>query len=167
MNKLALTALVGATCLGLAGCGDNDGANNAAQSNGVSAADEGGGEAAGTGEGGSASASGGAGAGAAGGGGDWAGARIVEENGVTWRVNADGTRVRLGASDARIVTENGVRYRVDPGGTRVRIDPRGAAIDVDLPDVDITPDVDLGRDPGQAGEMKPRPNPDVNQTTTR
>ena len=80
------------------------------------------------------------------------GARIVEEDGVTWRIDADGTRVRLGSTDSRIVIENGVRYRVDPDGTRVRIDDRG--ISIDLPDVDVginekgNPDVDVGdRDP--------------------
>ena len=77
------------------------------------------------------------------------GARIVEEDGTVWRIDADGARVRLGPNDSRIVVENGVRYRVDPGGTRVRIDPQGAVIDVDLPDVDVginakgNPDVDV------------------------
>ena len=75
------------------------------------------------------------------------GARIVEEDGTVWRIDADGTRVRLGPNDSRIVIENGVRYRVDPGGTRVRIDDRGVSID--LPDVDVginekgNPDVDV------------------------
>ncbi len=66
-----------------------------------------------------------------------AGARIVEENDVTYRIDPDGTRVVLGPTESRIVVEDDVRFRVDPDGTRVRIDPRGAAIDVDLPDVDI------------------------------
>ena len=80
------------------------------------------------------------------------GARIIEEDGAVFRVDADGTRVRLGPTDSRIVVENGVRYRVDPDGTRVRIDDRG--ISIDLPDVDVginekgNPDVDVGdRDP--------------------
>ena len=70
------------------------------------------------------------------------GARIVDENGVTYRIDANGDRVRLGANDSRILVDNGVRYRVDADGSRVRIDPKGASIDVDLPD--LTPDVDLG-----------------------
>ena len=40
------------------------------------------------------------------------------------RVDADGTRVRLGDTDARILVEDGVRYRVDPGGARIRIERR-------------------------------------------
>jgi hypothetical protein len=76
------------------------------------------------------------------------GARIVEENGVTFRVDSDGTRVQLGEGDSRIVEEDGVRYRIDPDGTRVRIAGDGAAID--LPDVDVginqkgNLDVDIG-----------------------
>jgi hypothetical protein len=75
------------------------------------------------------------------------GARIVEENGVTYRIDADGTRVKLGGTDSRIVTEKGVRYRVDPDGTRVKLDDRGLGID--LPDVDLGinakghPDIDV------------------------
>jgi hypothetical protein len=62
---------------------------------------------------------------------DWSeGSRIVEEGGVTYRVDASGARVRLGASDSRIVVEKGTRYRVDPGGTRVRIDDSGAVVRV-------------------------------------
>ena len=135
MKKLVLTAALGAGCLALAACGDN--AANTAEANNAEA------EVAGNAAGGTATAS------AA-----WQGARIVEENGVTWRVNADGTRVQLGPNESRIVVENGTRFRVDPDGTRVRIDPEGVEIDVDLPDVDIginnkgNPDVDVGdRDP--------------------
>jgi hypothetical protein len=78
-----------------------------------------------------------------------AGARIVEEKGVTYRIDADGTRVQLGPTDSRIVVDSGVRYRVDPDGTRVRIDPQGTVIDVDVPDVRVginqkgNPDVDV------------------------
>lgn len=54
--------------------------------------------------------------------------RIVVEDGVTYRVDASGPRVRLGPNDSRIVTEGGVRYRVDPDGTRVRINPEGLRI---------------------------------------
>ena len=139
MRKLTLTAALGAACLTLAACGDQ----TASTSNDSAA----GGEAE-TNTGSDGNASGGSGS-------SWAeGTRIVEENGVTYRVDADGTRVRLGENDSRIVVENGTRYRVDPDGTRVRIDPEGATIDVDLPDVDVginekgNPDVDVGdRDP--------------------
>jgi hypothetical protein len=148
MKKLALTTALGAACLGLAACGDNR-ADNAAEADNMSATGEMGGEA------GMAPGEGNAAAGSAGGAGAGAGttttttttsstfpkgARIVEENGVTYRVDADGTRARLGDTDSRIVVENGVRYRVDPGGTRVKINDRG--LDIDLPD--LTPDVDVG-----------------------
>ena len=59
------------------------------------------------------------------------GARIVEENGVTYRIGAD---------NPKIVVEKGVRYRVDSSGTRVKINDQG--LDIDLPD--LTPDVDIG-----------------------
>jgi len=77
------------------------------------------------------------------------GARIVEENGVVYRIEPGGQRVVLGPNDSRIVVENEVRYRVDPSGTRVRIDPQGIDIDVDVPDVNVginekgNPDVDI------------------------
>ena len=54
--------------------------------------------------------------------------RIVVEDGVTYRVDASGPRVRLGPNDSRIVTERGVRYRVDPDGSRVRISPDGLRV---------------------------------------
>ncbi|MGQ0557981.1 MAG: hypothetical protein ACT4OE_00080 [Sphingosinicella sp.] len=80
------------------------------------------------------------------------GARIVDEDGVVFRVDPDGTRVRLTDTDSRIVVEDGTRFRVDPDGTRVRIDDRG--LNIDLPDVDVginqkgNLDVDVGdRDP--------------------
>ena len=66
------------------------------------------------------------------------GARIVEEDGVFYRIDTGGTRVRLEPGDATIVVENGVRYRVDPGGTRVRIDDEGVAVRVDSGDIDAT-----------------------------
>ena len=59
------------------------------------------------------------------------GSRVVEEDGVTFRIDPDGTRVRLGTGDSRIVVEDDIRYRVDPDGTRVRIGPDGAQIEVD------------------------------------
>lgn len=66
------------------------------------------------------------------------GSRIVVDNGVTYRVMPNGTRVELGPNDSRIVVENGIRYRVDPGGTRVRIDENGVAVDVTPPTVNTT-----------------------------
>lgn len=150
MKKLALTAALGAACLGLAACGDNrSDTANTGEANGIEATGDGDGD--------------GNGSAAAGGGGDTAaaagtsafpkGARIVEENGATWRIDADGTRVRLGDADSRIVVENGVRYRVDPGGARVKIDERG--LDIDVPDLtpDLGADVDVG--------INKKGNPDV------
>jgi hypothetical protein len=62
---------------------------------------------------------------------DWPeGSRIVEENGVTYRVESGGTRVQLEPGSARIVTEGSKRYRVDATGTRVEIDPNGTAIKI-------------------------------------
>ena len=139
MKKLVLTFALGTACLGLVAWG-NSGTITADAANA--------GEAAGTEAPANGSATQSASAAFP------TGARIVEENGVTYRVDADGTRVRLGPTESRIVVENDVRYRVDPDGTRVRIDDEGVAIDVDLPDVDIginekgNPDVDVGdRDP--------------------
>jgi hypothetical protein len=66
------------------------------------------------------------------------GARIVEEGGVTYRIDPGGARIRLEPSDSRIVVENGARYRVDPGGTRVLIDEEGAVISVGPGGVDTT-----------------------------
>ncbi|MDP9423919.1 MAG: hypothetical protein M3Q19_14000 [Pseudomonadota bacterium] len=66
------------------------------------------------------------------------GARIVEEDGVFYRIDTGGTRVRLEPNDARIVVEEGVRFRVDPDGTRVRIDDEGLTVRVAPGDVDAT-----------------------------
>ena len=66
------------------------------------------------------------------------GARIVVEDGVTYRIDPGGARVALGPSDARIEVIDGVRYRVDPGGTRIRIDDEGVAVRVDGDGVDAT-----------------------------
>ena len=137
MKKTALTIAIAAASLGLAACGERDGNNSAEDMNAAGEATEN----AGTGE--SGNEAGGAGSGNASSGGSAAagswpqGARIVEENGVTYRVDPSGTRVRLGDNESRVVVENGVRYRVDPGGARVRIDERGIGIDVDPPRVDV------------------------------
>lgn len=130
MKKLALTTFAAAAALSLAACGDGEveANNTAAEDNAVTDT--------------SADSAGGA-AGAAGTNSAWKGARIVEENGVTYRVNADGTRVALGANESRIVVEDNIRYRVDPDGTRVRIGDDGLEVDVDGPDIDL-PDVDVG-----------------------
>jgi len=66
------------------------------------------------------------------------GARIVEEGGVTYRIDPGGTRIALGPNDSRIVIEDGTRFRVDPSGTRVRIDDRGAVISVGPGGADTT-----------------------------
>ena len=136
MKKLLLAASLG---LALAGCGDTGTNDTTAADNGTDATAAGAAPAAGSQ---TATAT------------FPRGARIIEESGVTYRIDADGTRVRLGENDSRIVVENGVRYRVDPDGSRIRIDPEGVAIDVDLPDVDVginekgNPDIDVGdRDP--------------------
>src|SRR5688500_12271660 len=119
MKTFVLTGALGAACLALAACGDRD-ADTANEANASAAGAEAGSEASGTTTASAAFPK---------------GARIVEEDGVTWRIDADGTRVRLTDMDSRIVVENGVRFRVDPDGNRVRIDDTG--IEVDLPDVDV------------------------------
>ena len=137
MRKLAVTALFGAASLALAACsGGETEANNTATDTGEEITDY----------------NAGSGATAAGGDDFPAGARIVQENGTTYRVDPDGTRTALGDNDYRIVTENGVRYRVGPSGSRVRIDEQG--LSVDAPDVDVDlPDVDVG--------INEKGNPDV------
>jgi hypothetical protein len=73
---------------------------------------------------------------------DWpAGARIVEDAGVTYRVNPDDTRVAIEDGSFRVVTVDGVRYRVDASGTGHRIDDDG--LDLDLPAIEGI-DIDLG-----------------------
>ena len=132
MKKSILTAALGATSLALSACGDSGTGNGANEANAAGAEND------------SAVAEGGeAGAGGNVAGGGWAaGTRIVEENGVTFRVDPDGTRVQLGENEARIVVENGVRYRVSDGN-RVRIDERGVDVDLDGPDIPGV-DVDVG-----------------------
>ena len=144
MRKFALIALAGAASIGLAACGDREADTNKADENATTA-----GEGEGTGSDGGNASGGNATTASA----DWPkGARIVEEKGVTYRVDADGTRVEL--PDTRVVIEDGVRYRVR-NGTRVRIDDRGLDVDVDLPDV--TPDVDVG--------INKKGNPDIDVKT--
>lgn len=144
MNKLLLSAAASATCLVLAACGGADNAadtNAAAEANGAEATVD---PATTTAADGAAFPQ---------------GARIVEEDGVTYRIDPDGTRVQLGPDESRIVIEDGNRFRVDPDGTRVRIDPEGVAVDVDLPDVDVgvndrgNPDIDV--DPRPDGNEGP------------
>ena len=120
MRTLTLTVLAG-SALALAACGGNKAANNSAANNAsgttTNAAETTNTAATGAGAGGATAAS------------DWPeGSRIVEEGGVTYRVDAAGARVRLEPNSSRIVVDNGVRYRVDPGGARVRIDQRGTAV---------------------------------------
>jgi hypothetical protein len=147
MNRFALSVMLSASCLALAACGGGE--TNTAEANNMSAETDAVGSemandnmAAGdmAGSNGTASTAGTSGSSST----YPKGSRIVEENGVTYRVNADGTRVRLADNEGRIVTENGVRYRVDgSGGNRVRIDERGIDIDLDTPNVKL-PDVDVG-----------------------
>jgi hypothetical protein len=139
MKKLALIAALGASCLAIAACSRDDSAAANESLDNVSA-----GESMGSVEGAEMN-----GTGAAGNSAFPKGARIVEEKGVTYRVNADGSRVALSATDSKIVSEGGKRYRVDPDGTRVRIDNDGLGIDIDAPDVDLginskgNPDLDV------------------------
>lgn len=82
---------------------------------------------------------------------DWpARTRIVEEGGVTYRVNPDGARVVIDDNSWRVVTEGGTRYRVGPDGTRVRIDDEGFDIDVGINERGNL-DVDVGAEdrPGE------------------
>ena len=124
MKKLFLSSMLGATALALAACGDNDAASDEPVAVDTATAD--------------ATVAGTTSAAA-----DWpAGTRIVEEGGVTYRVDPAGARVAIDDGSWRIVTEDEVRYRVDPGGTRVRIDDegidlRGAASGPDIPGVDV------------------------------
>lgn len=118
MKKLISTAALGAFALALAACGDNtaDTTDTAATTDTAVT------DATATTTAGTTTTTGASG---------WpTGARIVEEDGVTYRVHADNRREAIEDGSWRIVTENGVRYRVGPGGTRVRIDDTG--LDVDL-----------------------------------
>jgi hypothetical protein len=53
------------------------------------------------------------------------GTRVVVENGVRYRVDPAGARVRIGDDESVIFVEDGVRFRVDPDGSRVRVDDDG------------------------------------------
>lgn len=122
MNKLILAGALSPVALLLSACGDNDADAPVAEdttaaveteATTVAAADP-----------------------------NWpAGTRIVEENGVVYRINPDDTRIEIEDGSYRIVVEDGVRYRVDASGTRHRIDDDG--LDIDLPAVEGV-DIDLG-----------------------
>lgn len=61
---------------------------------------------------------------------DWpSGTRIVEEDGATFRVNPDGTRVEITDGSWRIVTEGDTRYRVGSDGIRYEINEEGEDLD--------------------------------------
>jgi hypothetical protein len=131
MKKLILTAALGPVALLLSACGDNDADTEEADTAVVETDTA---DTAGT----TAAADP-----------NWpAGTRIVEEDGVTYRVNADDTRVAIEDGSYRVVVEDGVRYRVDAAGTRHRIDDEG--LDIDLPAVEGV-DVDLGTN--QSGNL--------------
>ena len=70
------------------------------------------------------------------------GARIVEEDGVYYRIDTGGTRIRLDPGDSTIIVEDGVRYRLDPGGTRIRISEEGAVVSVGPDGVETSVPVD-------------------------
>ena len=124
MKKLILSGALGAAALLVSACGAND-ADTAADDT-AAAAD------AATDTPAATTASS-----------DWpSGTRIVEEGGVTYRVDPAGTRVAIDDNSWRIVTDNGTRYRVDPAGARIRIDDEGldlsgAASGPDIPGVDV------------------------------
>lgn len=124
MNKLILAGALGPVALLLSACGDNDAATDATAED-TAAADT-----AATADTATVAAA------------DWpAGTRIVEEQGVTYRVSPDDTRVAIEDGSFRVVTVDGVRYRVDASGTGHRIDDDG--LDLDLPAVEGI-DIDLG-----------------------
>ena len=132
MKKLLVTSALASAVLMLSACGDNDADDVAVED--TAAADAAAADAAAADAATTASA-------------DWpAGTRIVEENGVTYRVDSGGTRTAIEDNSWRIETEGDTRYRVDPSGTRVEIDDEGmdlegAASGPDIPGVDV----DVGR----------------------
>ena len=126
MKKLILTTAVGAFALAVSACNNTDADDDAATADETAAAIDTSAAPAAT----TASAD------------DWPkGTRIVEENGTTYRVNTDNTRVAIPAGGYRVVTQDGHRYRVDASGVGHRIDDNG--VDLDLPAVEGI-DIDLG-----------------------
>jgi hypothetical protein len=124
MKKLILASALSATALLLSACGDGADDEAAVDDTTVVETDAG--------------AAGATSADAA-----WPrGTRIVEEAGVTYRVNPDGTRVEIAGNEWRIVTEGETRYRVGTGGVRYEIDDDGADLD-GAPDGG-DPDIDIG-----------------------
>src|SRR5688572_30333325 len=150
MKKMILTGALGAAVLLVSACGDND-TDTAAMEADTMATDDAMADTATT-----ASAS-------------WpAGTRIVEEGGVTYRVDPAGARVAIEDGSWRIVTEDDVRYRVDRAGTRIRIDDEGLDLDgaasgPDIPGVDVDVgtnrsgnlDVDVSTDGTDASNDRP------------
>ena len=139
MTRAILAAALAGAGLSLAACGYDEGEYNNADYNAESADYNAEGEAYGNGAGNAAYGN----AAAA----SWPeGARIVEENGVIYRIDPGGARIALGPEDSRIVVENGARFRVDPDGTRVRIDDEGVAVRIDPDEVDTSVDIDADGD---------------------
>lgn len=131
MRKLGMAAVGSVLALGLTACGGNDKSAEKNVTNTTVTTNSAAGTMGAPGDTGMAGGVGSAGGAGAATGSAWPeGARIVEEKGVTYRVDSTGARVRLEPNTSRVVVEKGVRYRVDPGGTRVRIDDRGAAVRV-------------------------------------
>ena len=116
MKKLIMASAMGAAALLVSACGDND-----SETEDTAAMDTAAPEPAATATSTTTASA------------DWpARTRIVEEGGVTYRINPDGARVAIEDNSWRVVTEDGVRYRVGPNGTRVRIDDQGFDIDVGI-----------------------------------
>jgi hypothetical protein len=128
MKKLIVTAALGSAALLLSACGDNEAdTEEDTTAVGTDTADTAATTAAAT----------------------WPeGARIVEESGVTYRVEPGVTRVAIEDGSFRVVTVDGVRYRVDRSGTGHRIDDDG--LDIDLPAVEGI-DIDFGTN--QSGNL--------------
>ena len=117
-------AICGLTALGISACSDYD-SENQAYAEGANDAYAEGAQAGGDYAGGTAASG-------------WPeGTRIVVEEGVTYRIEPGGARIRLGPGDSRVLVEDGVTFRVDPDGTRVRIDPQGAEIRAEPGDVNV------------------------------
>lgn len=134
MNRFTLLAALGAASL--AGCGDYD-RNEAAYDDKADVAyGAGEGEAAyGAGQGNAAYAS------------RPAtnlpeGTRVVVEEGMRYRIDPGGARVRIGDDESVTFVEDGVRYRIDPGATRVRVDEQGVEIRTDDANVRLGDEVE-------------------------